>query len=131
MEISHSVKPQELTVIYKEDIHLIKSSQQAQLFQERSSYTSVKSYSTIPKGIMGRGGIGEQALMSLGGWDLLTSKKLCNAAECVSVEIRMQNHSALTSNETAIISKIVVLKARLLSDSYQQSQSSNNLSKGY
>lgn len=130
MEISHSVKPQELTVIYKEDIHLIKSSQQAQLFQERSSYTSVKSYSTIPKGIMGRG-IGEQALMSLGGWDLLTSKKLCKAAECVSVEIRMQTHSALTSNETAIISKIVVLKARLLSDSYQQSQSSNNLSKGY
>ena len=53
MEISHSVKPHELTVIYKEDIHLIKSSQQAQLFQERSSYTSVKSNSTIPKGIMG------------------------------------------------------------------------------
>ena len=130
MEISHSVKPQELTVIYKEDIHLIKSSQQAQLFQERSSYTSVKSYSTIPKGIMGVD-IGEQALLRLGGWDLLTQKKLCKAAECVSVEIRMQTHSALTSNETAIISKIVVLKARLLSDSYQQSQSSNNLSKGY
>ena len=76
-----------------------------------SSYCSLRSNTLVifhTSILFPRIGVGGPSDLGGGGGDLLTRKK-CAMPECVSVEIKTFTIQ-LTSNETVIIPKIVVLK---------------------